>query len=120
MASWVAMMQNRPNDAIRWTTEAVETFREAGDDLRLAFALARDGHWACIGGDDESSIAMLSESLEICDRIGFDDGRAWPTLLIAQARRWSGDDSPEVPEMLLEAGATSWIWGSRTGSSVPT
>jgi hypothetical protein len=41
-------------------------------------------------------------------------------LLIAQARRWSGDDSPEVPEMLLEAGATSWIWGSRTGSSVPT
>jgi predicted ATPase/DNA-binding SARP family transcriptional activator len=103
MASWVGTMQNRFSDAIRWTSEAVETFRAAGEDLRLAFALARGGHWAFIGGDGESSIALLSESLGICDRIGFDDGRAWPTLLIAQARRWSGDDSPEVTELLLEA-----------------
>ncbi len=103
MASWVAVMQNRINDAIRWTAEAIETLREAGEDLRLAFALARGGHWALIGGEGESAIAMLSESLGICDRIGFDDGRAWPTLLMAQARRWSGDDSPEVTEMLLDA-----------------
>ncbi|MEN8114457.1 MAG: hypothetical protein ABFS21_08705, partial [Actinomycetota bacterium] len=32
-----------------------------------------------------------------------DDGTAWPTVLIAQARRWSGDHSPDVPEMLLDA-----------------
>ncbi len=103
MASWVAVFQNRFNDAIRWTSEAIETFREAGEDLRLAFALARSGHWALIGGDGEPSIAMESESLEISERIGFDDGRAWPIILIAQARRWSGDESPEVTEMLFEA-----------------
>lgn len=103
MASWVGMMQNRFSDAIRWTAEAIEMYREAGEDLRLAFALARGGHWAFIGGDGESSIALLSESLGICERIAFEDGRAWPTLLIGQARRWSGDDSPEVTEMLLDA-----------------
>ncbi|MEN8239259.1 MAG: BTAD domain-containing putative transcriptional regulator [Actinomycetota bacterium] len=103
MASWVAAMRNRFDDAICWTAEAIETYREAGEDLRLAFALARGGHWALIGGDGESAIAMLSESLEICERIGFDDGRAWPIILIAQARRWVGDDSSEVTEMLLDA-----------------
>jgi len=103
IASWVGIMQNRFNDAIRWTSEAVEMCREASEEVRLAYALARSGHWAMIGADGESSIAMESESLEICERIGFDDGRAWPIILIAQARRWSGDHSPEVTEMLFEA-----------------
>ena len=103
MTSWVAVFRNRFSDAIPWTAEAIKTFRESGDDLRLAYALARGGHWAFVGGEGESAITMLSESLQICQRIGYDNGAAWPTVLIAQARRWSGDESPEVPEMLLDA-----------------
>ena len=103
MASWVAVYRNRFNDAIRWTDDAIQTYREEDEDMRLAYGLARGGHWAFVGGEGESAIAMLSESLEICERIDFGDGRAWPTVLIAQARRWSGDESPEVPEMLLDA-----------------
>jgi len=103
MASWVAVFRNRFSDAIRWTDEAIETYREKNEDMRLAYGLARGGHWAFVGGEGESAIAMLTESLGICERIDFDDGSAWPTVLIAQARRWSGDESPEVPEMLLDA-----------------
>ncbi len=103
MASWVAVFRNRFGDAIPWAAEAIEAFREAGDDLRLAYALARGGHWAFVGGEGESAIAMLSESLQICELIGYDDGTAWPIVLIAQARRWSGDESSEVTEMLLDA-----------------
>ena len=103
MASWVAVFRNRFNDAIRWTADAIQTYREENEDMRLAYGLARSGHWAFVGGEGESAIAMLSESLDICERIDFGDGRAWPTVLIAQARRWSGDESPEVPEMLLDA-----------------
>ena len=103
MASWVAVFQNRFNDAIPWADEAIETYRGTGEDMRLAYGLARGGHWAFVGGEGESAIAMLSESLEICERIGFEAGTAWPVVLIAQARRWSGDESPEVTEMLLDA-----------------
>ena len=39
----------------------------------------------------------------MCDRIGYEDGKAWPTTLIAQARRWSGDDDPEIRDLLLDA-----------------
>ena len=45
----------------------------------------------------------MQEALALCDEIGFEDGKAWPIVLLAQARRWSGDESPEVREMLLDA-----------------
>ena len=48
-------------------------------------------------------MALLTESLEMCDRIGYEDGKAWPTTLIAQARRWSGDDDPDIRDLLLDA-----------------
>ena len=103
MTSWVALFRNRFNDAVPWAAEAIETYRQAGEDLRLAYALARGGHLAFMGGDGESAEAMLFESLGICERIGYDNGTAWPTVLIAQARLWSGDESSEVMEMLADA-----------------
>ncbi len=103
MASWIAAFRNRWPDSVRRTAEAVETYRATGEEMRLAYGLARGGHWAFGVGDGETSMAMLGESLEICERIGFDDGRAWPTVLMAQARRWVGDHSSEVTEMLLDA-----------------
>ncbi len=43
---------------------------------------------------------MLQESLQICDRIGYDEGAAWPLTLLGQARLWAGDESDEVRTML--------------------
>ncbi|MEA3510447.1 MAG: BTAD domain-containing putative transcriptional regulator, partial [Actinomycetota bacterium] len=103
MASWVAVFRNRWADAICWTSEAIELYRAGGDPRQLAYALARGGHWAFGHGDGEAGVAMLSESLEICERIGFEDGKAWPIVLIAQARIWMGDESDEVDLMLLDA-----------------
>ena len=103
MASWVAVFRNRSADAIRWTTEAIDILRDTDEELRLAYALARGGHWAFGQGDAEAGLALLSESLEICDRIAYEDGKAWPVVLIAQARLWIGDESDEVESMLLEA-----------------
>jgi hypothetical protein len=47
-------------------------------------------------------MAQLGESMETCDRIGYEEGAAWPLTLMAQTRLWSGDESDEVRAMLEE------------------
>jgi hypothetical protein len=48
------------------------------------------------------ALQLLQHSLELCTRIGYDDGAAWPLTLFAQACLWSGDDSTEVQRMFKE------------------
>ena len=103
IAGWIETFRNRMDVAIGWTDEALGTYRASGDQRRIAFGLARAGHWAFASGDGGRGVSLLQESLALCDEIGFDDGKAWPTVLLAQARRWSGDESAEVREMLLDA-----------------
>ena len=103
IAAWIEAFRNRMDVAIGWTDEALETYRTSDDRRRIAFGLARAGHWAFASGDGGRGVALLQESLALCDEIGFEDGKAWPTVLLAQARRWSGDESAEVREMLLDA-----------------
>jgi predicted ATPase/DNA-binding SARP family transcriptional activator len=103
IAAWTVAFRNQLPDAVAWTNQALGIYRSAGEQRRIAFALARAGHWAFAGGDGARGVALLQESLVICEEIGFEDGKAWPTVLLAQARRWSGDESPEVREMLLDA-----------------
>ena len=57
---------------------------------------------AFLGGDGPIGMAMLKESLDVCQRIGYDDGTAWPITLFAQARLWSGDEGPEMRAMAEE------------------
>ena len=103
IAGWIEVFRNRLDVAVGWTDEALDTYRASGDRRRLAFGLARAGHWAFASGDGARGVSLLQEALALCDEIGFEDGKAWPIVLLAQARRWSGDESPEVREMLLDA-----------------
>ncbi|MGB9359302.1 MAG: hypothetical protein WCC01_12170 [Acidimicrobiia bacterium] len=89
--------------AIDWSDEAIAIYRSIDDEQGLAYALARRGHFAFSVGDVPSALELLQESLDICTRIGYDDGAAWPLTLLAQARLWAGDESPEVQRM-FEAG----------------
>ncbi len=103
IAAWTVVYRNQLPTAVTWTDEALGIYRAAGDQRRIAYGLARAGHWAFAGGDGARGVALLQDSMALCEEIGFEDGKAWPTVLLAQARRWSGDESPEVREMLLDA-----------------
>jgi predicted ATPase/DNA-binding SARP family transcriptional activator len=100
---WVLFFRNRTPRARELAEEGLALYRDCGDPVRIAYGLARAGHVAFALGDGETAMAHLTESLELCRRIGYEDGMAWPLVLIAQARRWGGDPSVEVREMMLDA-----------------
>jgi tetratricopeptide (TPR) repeat protein len=101
-ASFLLMYATRYDRAIPFADEAATIYREVGDEHGLAYALARRGHLAFSVGDVPTALGLLQESLEICDRIGYEDGAAWPLTLLGQARLWGGDESDEVRGMLEE------------------
>ena len=105
IGSWVGMYANDWERAIPWADRAIEIYEKAGDQLGLAYAHVRRGHWAFGRGDIPTAMESLPLSLEICERIGYQEGKAWPMVLIGQARRWGDDDSAEVFDMLLAAKA---------------
>ncbi len=100
--SFLLMFVTRYDQAIAWADEAMEIYRTMGDEQGLAYALARRGHLAFSVGDVPTALALLSESLETCERIGYGEGTAWPLTLLGQARLWGGDESEEVRHMLEE------------------
>ncbi len=102
ISSWVAVFRNRFDDASRWTDEGLAIYREHDDVPRLAYGLARAGHWA-FGRGDPAGVPLLREALEVCARADLPDLEAWPLALLAQARLWSGDGSAVVRTMLLDA-----------------
>ena len=108
MSSFLAVYRQQFDQAIVWVDEAIGIYRSIVDEQGLAYALARRGHVAFVSGDGPTAMAMLRESLDICQRIGYADGTAWPITLLAQARRWSGDESPEIKDM-LEDGRVRFI-----------
>jgi predicted ATPase/DNA-binding SARP family transcriptional activator len=103
IGSWVGMYTNDWERAVPWADQAIPIYEEAGDELGLAFAHTRRGHWAFGRGDIPTAMESLSTSLKVCDRIGFEEGKAWPLVLMGQARRWGDDDSEQVHRMVLEA-----------------
>jgi hypothetical protein len=96
------MFATQYDRAIPWADEAATIYRQLGDQQGLAYALARRGHLAFSVGDVPTALGLLQESLEICGRIGYGEGAAWPLTLLGQARLWAGDESDEVREMLEE------------------
>jgi predicted ATPase/DNA-binding SARP family transcriptional activator len=102
VASFLTLYRQQFEQAGVWADEAVDIYRAIGDDQGLAYLLARRGHVTFLGGDAPAGAAMLEESLEVCRRIGYDDGTAWPMTLLAQARLWSGDEGPEMRAMAEE------------------
>jgi predicted ATPase/DNA-binding SARP family transcriptional activator len=102
IASFLLSFAQQYAQAIDWVSEAVHIYRSIGDEQGLAYALARAGHFALSVGDAPTAMAQLGESMEICDRTGYEEGAAWPLTLMAQTRLWSGDESDEVRAMLEE------------------
>ncbi|MGD2059478.1 MAG: BTAD domain-containing putative transcriptional regulator, partial [Acidimicrobiia bacterium] len=103
ISSWVGMYANDWERAIPRVDRAVSIYEELDDQLGLAYAHARKGHWAFGRGDIPTAMSSLSTSMEICNRIGYREGKAWPMVLAGQARAWADDTSDEVYEMLLAA-----------------
>lgn len=108
VGSFLISWTQRYERAIDWSDEAIAIYRSIDDEQGLAYALARRGHFAFSVGDVPSALGLLQESLDVCTRIGYDDGTAWPLTLLAQARLWGGDESSEVQRM-LEAGRERFI-----------
>ena len=102
VASFLAVYRQRFGQGVIWADEAIEIYRAIGDDQGLAYALSRRGHIAFGSGDGPTAVAALQASLELCQAIGYEDGTAWPITLLAQARLWSGDESPEIRAMTEE------------------
>ena len=102
IAAFLVSFAQLYQEAIDWASEAVDIYRSIGDEQGLAYALARAGHFALSVGDAPTAMALLGESIEICDRIGYEEGAAWPLTLTAQTRLWSGDESDEVRTILEE------------------
>jgi len=99
-ASWLVMFRQDFGQAVAWVDEAIAIYRLIDDAQGLAYAMARRGHLAFAVGDGPTAMQMLQESLSLCQKIGYNDGTAWPLTLLAQARRWSGEESPEIRDML--------------------
>ena len=102
VASFLTLYRQQFDQASAWADEATDIYRSIDDDQGLAYLLARRGHVEFLGGDGPAGIAKLEESLEVCQRIGYDDGTAWPMTLLAQARLFFGDEGPEIRAMAEE------------------
>lgn len=101
-AAFLGMYLSNYDQGIGWADEALSIYRSIDDEQGLAYAMVRRGHLAFSVGDVPIALELLQTSLEMCTRIGYHDGTAWPLSLLAQARLWSGDESPEVRRMFEE------------------
>ena len=99
---FLLMYVTRYPQSIAWADEAIGIYRAIGEEQGLAYTLARRGHLAFSVGDVPGAMALLQESLAICERIEYREGTAWPLTLLGQARLWAGDQSDEVRHMLEE------------------
>jgi predicted ATPase/DNA-binding SARP family transcriptional activator len=102
IATFLSLYRQQFDQAGVWADEATDIYRSINDGQGLAYLLARRGHALFLGGDGPTGMAMLEESLDVCTRIGYDDGTAWPMTLLAQARLWDGDESSEMRAMAEE------------------
>jgi tetratricopeptide (TPR) repeat protein len=101
-ASWLIQFNQHFEQSIAWADEAIGVYRSIGDEQGLAYVLTRRGHVAFATGDFATAMSALQESLEMCREIGYHEGTAWPLTLLGQARLFSGEESPEVRDMLEE------------------
>ena len=66
----ILVSMERYEEAEKILAEVVPYFREAGDQLSLAIALNKRGQAARYLGHLDDAVEYLSESIEICQRIG--------------------------------------------------
>jgi predicted ATPase len=117
VAAFFDMYVQEYERAIRRADEAIDLYRALGDEQGLAYVLARRGHLAFSVGAVPDALDLLQQSLDLCTRIGYDDGSAWPLTLLAQARLWSGDGGIEVQRMFEEGRERFIAMGDAVGQA---
>lgn len=108
--SWIADRRGSHEDALTWSDEAVSLAEKSGDPVSVIVALNHAGQLRVDRADHQSARAMLERSLDEIARLeiesglnpGLDDGRAWAMVSLAEAKRWSGEPTPAVRDLLYK------------------
>ena len=108
--SWIADRRGSHEDALAWSDEALALAEKSGDPVSVIVALNHAGQLRVDRADHQRAIAMLERSLDEIARLEREsgpnpdlaDGRAWAMVSLAEARRWSGEPTPAVRDLLYE------------------
>lgn len=95
----ILVSMERYEEAEKILAEVVPYFREAGDQLSLAIALNKRGQAARYLGHLDDAVEYLSESIEICQRIGNPYNEAYAQRAIYEILYKS---NPDAARMHLE------------------
>ena len=95
----ILVSMERYEEAEKMLAEVVPYFREAGDQLSLAIALNKRGQAARYLGHLDDAVKYLSESIEICQRIGNPYNEAYAQRAIYEILYKS---NPDAARMHLE------------------
>ena len=95
----ILVSMERYEEAEKMLAEVVPYFREAGDQLSLAIALNKRGQAARYLGHLDDAVEYLSESIEICQRIGNPYNEAYAQRAIYEILYKS---NPDAARMHLE------------------
>jgi class 3 adenylate cyclase/tetratricopeptide (TPR) repeat protein len=110
----VAQMQGDLPTARRELGAAVDLFRDAGDERRLANALRARGFAEVFGGSLEDARWLLGEAMDIYHRIDDERGHAWTHQNLAWVA-FQGGDFADAEVQLAEAKARFEELGDANG-----
>jgi tetratricopeptide (TPR) repeat protein len=98
----VAHMQGDLATSRRQLDAAVDIFRRAGDDKRLANALRARGFAEVFGGSIPAARTYLGEAMTLFERLGDERGQAWAGHNMAWAA-FQGGDFTDAETLLAES-----------------
>ena len=110
----VAHMQGDLATSRRQLDAAVDIFRRAGDDKRLANALRARGFAEVFGGSIPAARTYLGEAMTLFERLGDERGQAWAGHNMAWAA-FQGGDFTDAETLLAESRRRFEKLGDRVG-----
>ncbi len=110
----VAHMQGDLATSRRQLDAAVDIFRRAGDDKRLANALRARGFAEVFGGSIPAARTYLGEAMSLFERLGDERGQAWAGHNMAWAA-FQGGDFADAETLLGESRRRFEKLGDRVG-----
>ena len=110
----VAHMQGDLATSRRQLDAAVDIFRRAGDDKRLANALRARGFAEVFGGSIPAARTYLGEAMALFERLGDERGQAWAGHNMAWAA-FQGGDFADAEMLLAESRRRFDKLGDRVG-----
>ena len=115
----ILVSMERYEEAEKMLAEVVPYFREAGDQLSLAIALNKRGQAARYLGHLDDAVEYLSESIEICQRIGNPYNEAYAQRAIYEILYKSNPDAARMHLERYHLLKDSLYSGEREGATHP-